>query len=355
MSDPVLQGEITSISSKFWQEGWGYGTARAIQALDWLEKGGEIKITGPLQGLVVGDSITATGEFVEDRYGVSFKCKSVMKADPRTAHSAKRWLNENLPQIGPQRSLELVKRFGDGIWDIIEQDPYRMTEVPGITPDRVKQIVAAWDLHKASREKHVALYAMGLTQREAKLVDKTDLTLEEIQAAPFFLYHTIPSMTFRRCDLICDTAQGDPQEVLRLAAAAVQAVQDAASEGHTGMYEQDLIHAACGIGEISQAAAEHGLTCAIQCDYLVMDDGMIMLPHLRDAEIHIAAKLHKLSTGAKNDDSPGSDATEGAGDDDARTGRSGDWGPGDGQEHNHEELPGADAQDAQHRDVRTDG
>jgi hypothetical protein len=195
---------------------------------------------------------------------------------------------------------------------------------------------------------------MGLTQSEARLVDKTDLTLEEVQLAPFFLYHMIPSMTFRRCDLIADTAKGNPLEPLRLAAAAVQAVQEAASDGHTAMYEDDLLQAACGIAEISHAAAVHGLSAAIHCDYLVMDDGMIMLPHLRDAEIHIAAKLHKLSTGANYDDSLGSNAAEGAGDDDAGTSSGGDRWPGDGQEHDHEELPRADADEARDSDVRSD-
>lgn len=354
MSDPVLKGEVTTISSKFWQEGWGYGTVRALQSIGWLEKDAEIKITGPLQGLVVGDHLTATGDFVEDRYGVSFKCKSIMKDDPRTAHSAKRWLNDYLPQIGPQRSTELVKHFGDGIWDVIEKDPFAMTAVKGITRERVAEIITAWNVHKTNREKHIALYAMGLTQSEARLVDKTDLTLEEIQAAPFFLYHTIPSMTFRRCDLLANNAQGDPQEPLRLAAAAVQAAQEAASDGHTAVYEDALLDAACGIAEISRAAAIHGLDAAIHCDYLVMDDGMIMLPHLRDAEIHIAAKLHKLSTGVTDDDSFGSNTAEGTGDDDAGTGSGGDRWSGDGQEHDHEELPRADTDEAQHSDVRPD-
>jgi exodeoxyribonuclease V alpha subunit len=341
MSD-LLHGEVTSISKRFWSEGWGFGQVRvmSIESESFLKKGDTIKITGPLQGLTVGDHVVATGDFTEDSYGVSFKCKSVLKDTPRDKDSAKRWIIDTFPQIGPQRATEMIRKFGDRIWDVIETTPRDLCSIKGITAERADEIAAAWTLHKSKREKHMALYAMGLTQREASLVDKTDLTLEEIKKEPFFLYLMIPSMTFVRCDLIASKAEADPRSNIRLTAAAVQATKEAAYDGHTAYDQEHIAEATSNIAEVSTDSGWRGLWAAIECDYLIVEDEMVMLPALRDAEQLIARKMSTLlNEGVRNDNNARPNAAAGSGNDDAGTRSDRDGWPGDGEEHDSGDIP----------------
>ena len=46
--------------------------------------------------------------------------------------------------IGPVYGRKLARAFGEAVFDVIETQPQRLIEVPGIGPKRIAKITRAW-------------------------------------------------------------------------------------------------------------------------------------------------------------------------------------------------------------------
>ena len=67
--------------------------------------------------------------------------------------------------IGPVYAKKLVKAFGEAVFDVIEQQGERLTEVAGIGPKRASKIRLAWSDQKAIREIMVFLQSTASAPR----------------------------------------------------------------------------------------------------------------------------------------------------------------------------------------------
>ena len=61
--------------------------------------------------------------------------------------------------IGPVYAKRLVAAFGEGVFDVVEQDPERLREVAGIGPKRAERIAKGWADQKVIREIMLFLHA----------------------------------------------------------------------------------------------------------------------------------------------------------------------------------------------------
>ena len=64
--------------------------------------------------------------------------------------------------IGPIYAAKLVAAFGSQVFDVIEQAPERLREVPGIGRVRAGRIAQAWADQKVVREIMVFLHSHGV-------------------------------------------------------------------------------------------------------------------------------------------------------------------------------------------------
>ncbi len=75
--------------------------------------------------------------------------------------------------IGPIYASKLVAVFGDQVFEVIEQAPERLREVPGIGPVRGQRISQAWADQKVVREIMVFLHSHGVGTARAVRIFKT--------------------------------------------------------------------------------------------------------------------------------------------------------------------------------------
>jgi len=69
--------------------------------------------------------------------------------------------------IGPVYAKKLVEKFGETIFDIIEQESGRLEDVDGIEPKRRQKIKEAWAEQKVIRKIMVFLHSNGVSTRRA--------------------------------------------------------------------------------------------------------------------------------------------------------------------------------------------
>ena len=123
-----------------------------------------VTVVGHLALAVPGEYIEATGRWVVDReHGQQFKAESLRTTHPATPEGIEKYLGSGLVKgIGPTFAARLVEAFGTNVFEIIEHEPERLRDVPGIGPTRRDRITKGWHEQRVVREIMVFLQGHGV-------------------------------------------------------------------------------------------------------------------------------------------------------------------------------------------------
>ncbi|MBQ9132797.1 MAG: ATP-dependent RecD-like DNA helicase [Clostridia bacterium] len=101
-----------------------------------------ITITGTLPFVGEGDLVTVYGRWVHNpKYGRQFKVEQCEKQLPADRASILRYLSSgSIKGVGPKTAKRLVDLFGEETFDVIENHPEWLADVPGITAKRARAI-----------------------------------------------------------------------------------------------------------------------------------------------------------------------------------------------------------------------
>jgi exodeoxyribonuclease V alpha subunit len=110
-----------------------------------------VTAVGPLLGAQVGESLRLRGRWSSHpKYGRQFEVWSYSTVLPATEQGIRRYLGSGLIKgIGPVMATRMVDHFGVDIMHVIDDDPARLIEVPGLGPKRCARITAAWAEQRA--------------------------------------------------------------------------------------------------------------------------------------------------------------------------------------------------------------
>lgn len=106
--------------------------------------------------------------------------------------------------IGPVYAKQLVRAFGEQVFDIIEVEPERLREVTGIGSKRAEGIVAGWAEQRVIRDIMIFLHANGVGASRAVRIYKTygADAVQLISEDPYRLARHIRGIGFRTADAI---------------------------------------------------------------------------------------------------------------------------------------------------------
>jgi exodeoxyribonuclease V alpha subunit len=123
---------------------------RRIKARSYREL---VTVVGHAAVISAGEWATASGEWVNDRtHGQQFKALFPKTSEPTSLDGIEKYLGSGMIRgIGPVYAKNLVRAFGEKVFDAIEATPNRLREVDGIGPVRAASILAAWAEQKAVR------------------------------------------------------------------------------------------------------------------------------------------------------------------------------------------------------------
>lgn len=143
------------------------------------------------EGCQNGDIVEIVGTVGNHpQYGEQLAITRVVAHFPARADAIQEWLEARLPHVGPERAQAIVKKFGAELWNILDERPERLQEIPGLTPERVAELLVAYRQHAFERELVVQLLALGLNGRQATSALKRwgKETLPNIAQDPYLLF-----------------------------------------------------------------------------------------------------------------------------------------------------------------------
>ncbi|GAA1168803.1 ATP-dependent RecD-like DNA helicase [Streptomyces hebeiensis] len=240
MSNPaVLEAVLERIT--YANEENGYTVAR----VDTGRGGDLLTVVGSLLGAQPGESLRMEGRWgSHPQYGKQFMCENYTTVLPATIQGIRRYLGSGLIKgIGPVFADRITGHFGLDTLDIIEKEPGRLVEVPGLGPKRTKRIAAAWEEQKAIKEVMLFLQGVGVSTSIAVRIYKKygDASISVVRNEPYRLAADVWGIGFLTADRIAQ-AVGIPHDSPERVKAGLQyALSQSTDQGHCYLPEERLI------------------------------------------------------------------------------------------------------------------
>ncbi|AVZ73136.1 ATP-dependent RecD-like DNA helicase [Streptomyces lunaelactis] len=310
----VLEGVLERIT--YANEENGYTVAR----VDTGRGGGDLlTVVGSLLGAQPGESLRMEGRWASHpQYGKQFTVENYTTVLPATIQGIRRYLGSGLIKgIGPRIAERIVEHFGIDTLDIIEQQPKKLIEVPGLGPKRTKLIGAAWEEQKAIKEVMIFLQGVGVSTSIAVRIYKKyeDASISVVKNQPYRLAADVWGIGFLTADKIAQ-AVGIPHDSPERVKAGLQyALSQSTDQGHCFLPEEQLISDGVKLlqvdtGLVIECLAElAGDAEGVVRESVPAPDGgepvtAVYLVPFHRAEISLAAQLRRL-LGAAEDRMPG--------------------------------------------------
>ncbi|MER6401832.1 ATP-dependent RecD-like DNA helicase [Kitasatospora sp. NPDC001603] len=204
-----------------------------------------LTVVGALLGAQPGESLRLHGRWgSHPQYGKQFVVENYTTVLPATIQGIQRYLGSGLIKgIGPRFAERIVERFGVDTLEVIENEPGRLIEVPGLGPKRTKKIAAAWEEQKSIKEVMVFLQGVGVSTSLAVRIYKQygDGSIGVVKNEPYRLASDVWGIGFLTADRIAQ-AVGIPHDSPERVKAGLQyALSQSSDQGHCYLPEERLI------------------------------------------------------------------------------------------------------------------
>src|SRR5574338_484948 len=199
-------------------------------------EGDMLTVVGTFPELAVGEEIQVSGEYANHpRFGQQLKVTSFQRILPVDVVGIERYLASGLIKgIGSHFAQQLVRKFGVKTLEIIDKEPARLMEVPGIGEHKIQLIVSSWREQKNVYEVMTFLQSIEVTTNLAIKICKQygAHAVNIVRTDPYRLAQDIHGIGFTTADRIAATIGLPKDHLSRIKAGFVYILRELAAEGH---------------------------------------------------------------------------------------------------------------------------
>ncbi len=265
-----------------------------------VSSGGEIiTAVGILPEITAGEKVVLTGTWdMHQSFGRQFRVNRFERYLPDTAAQFLKYLSSGaIKGIGPKTAAHIVERFGDNTFNVIENEPDRLSFIKGISKDKAKLISAEFKKQFAVRTVILGLEKYGLTPSECIKIFKNlgVNAVEIIEENPYILCGDAQIISFERAEKIASELENSPQPKHRLRAGISHIIRYNLLNGHTCLPRKKVIPLCCELLVVTEdqvnEAIEEMLVNKLLMSYEMRGKEFLSLPDVYNAEKTIDEKL----------------------------------------------------------------
>ena len=293
----IIQGVISAIVFQNYDNGY------AVLRLG-VGGGQNVTVVGTIPLPAVGERLMVTGKWSNHpSFGRQFEAEFLERMMPQSSTEILSYLSSRiLKGIGPRMAARIVDRFGDETLLVMEREPLRLAEVPGISLEKAKVIgeefrqrvgmralMEFFALHQLPAELAVSVYKLYGETAVELLYDDPYLLMDEGLDAPFG--------TVDRFAIELGVAGDDPR---RVEAGILFELRYNLTAGHAFLPEQKLVSVTAQLLNIPEETVTEGTNRLLEAERLVRSflAGITVcyLPELYEAETNCADRLLELAS-----------------------------------------------------------
>ena len=281
----IIQGAVSAVVYQNYENGY------AVLRLN-VGGGQTVTVVGTIPLPAVGERLMVTGKWSNhSSYGRQFEAEFLERLMPQTTMEILNYLSSRtIKGIGPRMAARIVEHFGDQTLAVMEREPERLAEVPGISREKARAIGEEFRLQVGMRQ---IMEFFALHHLPAELAVRTykrygDSTLELLYDDPYLLMDEELEASFGAVDqfaIALGVAGDDPR---RVEAGTLFELNYNLTGGHCFLPEDKLVAATARLLSVEEETVRQAIARLLEVDRLVRDHlagiTVIYLPQLYEAE-----------------------------------------------------------------------
>ncbi len=256
-------------------------------------------VVGNCASVTPGERIRAEGDWRTDpSYGRQFAASALTIIPPSSLDEIEAYLGSGMIKgVGKSMAKKLVNRFGEQVFEVIEHQPERLTDIPGLGKALAKRITEAWEEQRGVRDIMLFLQSKGLSRLRADRIFEAygSSAIDTVSTNPYRLAKDIRGIGFGAADELAERIGIPKDSAFRLAAALRHVLEEAMMQGHVGLPQGWLIERTADLLQVSSEALAPVLDGEVDGRQLLVDkvgDTLcVFLPLMHEAEEDIAKAL----------------------------------------------------------------
>lgn len=214
-------------------------------------------VVGCLPSCVKGTSYKLRGTFkTHPTYGEQFAFSEFEEVLPTGAAGIEGFLASGIIKgIGPKMASAIVKEFGEETFEIMEQQPERLSEVPGIGPKKAAAVTEAFAAHREFAGVAMYFQQFGVSGEYALKLYKIygAAAVDLIRENPYRLVEEVYGIGFRKADNIAAKMGFERESPFRIKSGIRYGLGYYAAEGSTYVPQNELCEK---VGELLDLSRE---------------------------------------------------------------------------------------------------
>ncbi|NTW44241.1 MAG: AAA family ATPase, partial [Anaerolineaceae bacterium] len=290
--DQDLEGVLERIT--FQNEENGYTVAKI------LPKGKiqPVTVIGALAGVQVGESLVLHGTWGNhQQYGRQFEVQSYEVKYPATLEGIRKYLGSGLIKgIGPATAKKIVDFFGLETLEMLDHDPKRIIEVPGVGPNKVDIIGKGWQEQQQIKDIMLFLQSHGVSASLAVKIFKQygDKSIQIVQNSPYQLARDIFGVGFKTADQIAVKLGLPSDSPERIQTGLLYALGNLTNEGHCFATRDQLLTETVPMLDLAKEVCLPEIDKLVHQEAIIEEDDALYLPPFFHSESGVATKIKKI-------------------------------------------------------------
>jgi exodeoxyribonuclease V alpha subunit len=269
-----------------------------VGRLDVASEPEPVTFVGNLLAVSEGETVRLTGRWINDKkFGPQLKVEKFESVVPSTIGGIEKYLASGLIEgIGPTYARRLVEAFGVETLRIIDEEPHRLQNVPGIGKKRAAQIREGWASQRAVQSIMLFLQGHGITASQAVKIYQVygDGAMAILRSNPYRLAEDISGISFKGADKIAAELGIAKDSGERLEAGVAHVLQQATVFGHLFLPAEELVEESVRLLDIAREPVAAALGRIVAGGKVVRDQEACYTPKNHEAESGTADYLKRL-------------------------------------------------------------
>lgn len=262
-----------------------------------------LSVKGSFINIHPGAYLEIRGELTFGKYGEQFEAASYLEKQPVSQDNVEKYLAGGfIKGIGPVYARKIVEKFGEASLDILELNPARLLEIPGIGRKKLDSIIASFEKQKSIKDIMVFLGGYGISTGYALKIFKRYgvRSIEVVSQNPYRLAEDVSGIGFLIADQIALKMGFEENSVSRSKAALQYVLKEKSRAGHVFLYREELLEAIRALANIEDPLLEYGLEELVLEGKLILEQEegreLYYLPFLNAAENGVVEELARLGS-----------------------------------------------------------
>ena len=234
-----------------------------VMVLKGVSEEDELTCVGSFPVVTQGASVELEGNFTQHPvYGKQFQAVRLTEKMPEDALAMERYLGSGaIKGIGAALAGRIVRHFGDDTFQIVENEPERLSEVKGISEKKAREIAMQIAEKSDMRKAMMFLQKYGISLNlGAKIYQRYgDSVYSVLQENPYRLADDISGVGFKIADEIAYRIGIHTDSDYRIKSGMVYTLLQATGEGHVYLPKDELFQRAAELLGVDSSYMEKHL------------------------------------------------------------------------------------------------